>query len=182
MKFGSILVCPMFPLRQLPPGEVDVIRRFLFEYIQGIDAKHNGRWRRLWGTIWRAEPGEGIPLFSGQPRDLSFHKRWMAIEGRIFDNQESFRNLDRFRDWLKTGAGFGQYQIVGERLKFVPASISFDDCSNDEMREFTEHALDFLRGERALRRLWCSIRPDDRAEMLEALIANPNNIPEGTSA
>lgn len=172
-KASSILICPMVPLRQLPPQEVDVIRRFLFDHIRGMDARNEKRWRRLWARIWAAEPGEGLQLFNGAERSLRFHRRWMAIERRIFENQDAYVHLDRFRDWLKTGAGFGTYQLVNGVMRFVPASLSYEECSDDQMREFAEAAMDFLHTDKALKKLWRHLPAARRQEMVETLLRDP---------
>lgn len=172
-KASSILICPMVNLGHLPDAERDVLRRFWTEYVRGMDAKHDKRWRRLGRDLFRAEPGEGIELYRRKPRSLKFHKRWMAIERRIFENQDAYVQLERFRDWLKTGAGFGSYHLVNGVMKFVPSSVSFDDCSDDEMREFTEDALGFLHTDRATRKLWRHLPAAKRQEMLDTLLADP---------
>jgi len=177
-KASSILICPTVQLRTLPDADRDVIRRFLFDHIQGMDAVNEKRWRRFWSRLMKAEPGEGIQLFSGAERSLKFHKRWMAIERRIFENQDAYVNLERFRDWLKTGAGWGTYQLVNGVMRFVPTSLSFEAASDDEMREFTEHAVEFLRSHRAQKKLWRHLKPSQRTDMLETLLAEPNQ-PQG---
>ncbi len=178
-KPSTILVCPVVPLRQLPPQEVDVIRRFLFENIRGANDVHDKRWRHLWGRFWRAEPGEVFELLNKADRSLPFHGRWMAIEQRIFDNQDAYVHQERFRDWLKTGSGFGTYHLVDGKMKFVPASVSYEKCSDDEMREFAAAALDFLHTDRALRKLWPHLPRAKRQDMLETVLRDPTRESEG---
>lgn len=173
MKTSAILICPTVPLHSIPDAERDVLRRFWTEYVRGMDAKHDKRWRRLGRDLFNAEPGEGVELLTRKPRSLRFHRRWMAIERRIFENQDAYVHPERFRDWLKTGAGFGSYHLVNGRMKFVPSSVSFDDCSDDEMREFTEAALEFLHTPRAQRKLWPHLPSARRHEMLETLLRDP---------
>lgn len=173
MKASSILIRPTVQLHSLPDAERDIIRRFWTQHVRGMDAKHDKRWRRLGRDLFNAEPGEGIELLRPKPRSLKFHKRWMAIERRIFENQDAYVHLERFRDWLKTGAGWGAYHLVNGAMKFVPASVSFDEASDDEMREFAEAAVDFLHTDRATRKLWRHLPAAKRQEMLDTLLANP---------
>ena len=133
----------------------------------------------MWGQIWNSEPGEGRQIFDGKERSLRFHRRWMAIEGRIFENQDRYVNEDRFRDFVKTGAGFGAYTLVNGVMRFVPSSLSYEQCSDHEMREFVEHAVAFLRTDRALRKLWRHLPSARRLEMLEALMADPKQHEQG---
>jgi hypothetical protein len=171
-KPSSIMVCPMVPLRQLSDADRDVLRRVLFDNIQGVDAKHNARWRRWWGRLFNAEAGEVQHIQALTERSMAFHGRHMAIEQRLFDVQDAFVNQDRFRDWLKTGAGWGEYKLVGERTKFVPASLAYEKCSEDEMREFHTNMVDFLHTPRAQRRLWPHLGAQARADMLESALAD----------
>jgi hypothetical protein len=97
----------------------------------------------------------------------------MAIEGRIYESQDGFYSLAGFRWWLKTGAGFGAYSHHNGSLVFVPSSLSWEDCSDDEMREFTENALAYLRTPHALTTLWPAVAANDREAMLEAYLIDP---------
>lgn len=174
-KPASILVAPKIDLRTVPPQDRDAVRRFLFECIRGLDPQHDKRWRRLWSRIWKSEPGEATQLLILAPRSRKFHARHMAIETRLFESQDAFVNQNRFRDWLKTGAGFGNYELVGQRMKFIPASVSYDDCSDDEMREFHENAIAFMRTPRAQRRLWPHLTAIKRSEMVDWILMEQNN-------
>lgn len=169
-KAASILVCPVVPLHSIPPAEVDVIRRFLFQHIRGMDRENDQRWKRLWGQLWNAEAGEGFELLRKEERGGPFHRRHRAILQRLFDSQERYRNIDRLHDWIKVGAAFVEWKDG----KPKPRSTAFDVCSEDEMREFHGQAVDFLRTERAQRFLWRHLKPNARTEMLEQVLRNPN--------
>lgn len=174
---ASILICPVVDLRQLPPAEVDVIRRFLFDHIRGMDRTSEQRWRRLWGIVWNAGEGEGIELLHKEGRGGPFHRRHRAILQRLFDAQERFRNVDRLHDYLKYGAGFVEW-TEGRQPGLAwpkPRSTAFDKCSEDEMREFHAAAVEFLHTERAQRFLWRHIKAKDRQAMLDAVLANPED-------
>jgi hypothetical protein len=173
-KAASILIAPMIALRTLPEQDRAVIRRFLFDLIRGLDAKHDKRWRRFWTRIIKAEPGEVVQLQDQADRSNKFHRRHMAIEQRLFDSQERWTNIDRFRDWLKTGAGFGHYELVGARMKFIPSSTSYEQCSDAEMREFHENLMVFLHAPYAQRRLWPHLKSGQRQDMLETVIQGPS--------
>jgi hypothetical protein len=146
----------------------------LLDNIKGIDRMHDKRWRRFVGELINSQPGEVTSFINPRTRSLPAHKRWMAIERAIFENQEGFPNFAGFRRWLKCGAGLGEYQLVGDRMVFVPGSVSFDEASNDEMLEFVKAAEEFLHTPLAQRRLWRHLPAARRAEMVETLLANPN--------
>lgn len=170
-KASPILVMPAVKLNSLPQHEREIVSRFLFQHIRGLDDKHNRRWRRLWRQGWHAEPGEVMHIEVIRGRSLRFHKRWMAIETRLFESQERFTNIDKLRNWIKVGAEFGVYERdYRGRLHFTPASIAFDACSDDVMREFVEMATAHLRTPHAQRYLWPHIKAPARAEMLEIIL------------
>lgn len=165
-KPSPILVAPVVALRYLPAAERAVVSRFLFEHIRGLDRQMDRRWRRLWERVWKAEPGEVLQLENVVERCGPFHRMHMATEQLLFDAQDRFDNFKVFRDWLKTGAGWGDYERVGRTLVFVPRSTSYDQCSDDEMRELHAQMLEFLHTDDAQLQLWPNQKPNQRAQML----------------
>lgn len=170
-KPAAMLVCPMVPLRQIPDSEKDVIRRFLFDNIRGLDAQHDKRWRRFWGRIWNADAGEVTHLEVIVDRSGPFHRRHMAMEQSLFDRQERWRKVEDMRWWLKTGAAWGEFTLLPNgRMKFIPASTSYEKCSDDEMREVHENMVAFLQTPYAQRRLWPHLSPNARQDMLDSIL------------
>jgi hypothetical protein len=181
MKASTIMVCPLVHLpSHLTDAERDVLRKVLLDNIRGIDRVHDKRWRRFVGGLINSDPGEVTSFINPCTRSMPAHKRWMAIERAIFDNQEGFPTFGGFRRWLKCGAELGEYQLVEGRMVFVPGSVSFDEASNDEMLEFVKRAEEFLRTPLAQRRLWRHLPPQRRADMVETLLRNPNEHEEST--
>lgn len=176
MKASTILVCPIVPLRQLPPGEVDVIRRFLFQHVDGMDAESRARWRRLWGRIWSADPGEGFPIYSAEQRSGPFHRRHRAVLERLHASQERYSNIDALHDWLKFKAYFVTWGEGrrGQPLP-VPRTTSFPECSEDEMREFHTRMVDLLHDPAIQRHLWRHLKAPQRVEMVDSVLADPDN-------
>ena len=168
----SIMITPMVALRTVPPADRDAVRRFLFQNIRGLNTKHDKRWRRFWGRLWGAEAGEVFHIQLIIDRSGPFHRFHMKFEQILFDNQDRYVNQDHFRNWLKTGAAWGDFQLVGERLKFIPRSLAYEECSDDEMREIHEDMVEFLRTDRAQRRLWPQLSHDQRSDMVETLLAD----------
>lgn len=170
-KPSAILICPVVPLRHMPAAEVDIVRRFLFDHVRGLSSQDDKRWRRLWGNLWKSEPGEGTQLFVAEERVGAFHRRHRVILEKLFASQERFTNIDRLHDWLKVGAGFVTWE-PGKDSKpvAIPRSTSFEECSEDEFREFHKDAVEFLHTERAQRFLWHRVKASRRPEMLEAVL------------
>lgn len=175
-KAAAILIAPVVDLSTFHESELAIVRKFLFHCIRGLDKQHDKRWRAFWRRIFKACAGEVIQLLDQADRSNKFHRRHMAIEQRLFDSQERWTNIERFRDWLKTGAGFGHYEIVGTRMKFIPSSTSYEQCSDAEMREFHENLMVFLHAPYAQRRLWPHLKAEQRQGMLDAVLAEPEAV------
>jgi hypothetical protein len=162
------------PLRFLPTVLVEALSRVCFHWIRGVDEVHDRRWRRLLSNLFHTR--DAAPVLQFYPvvdRSGRFHKRHMAIEGRIYENQDGFLQREAFRIWLKTGACWGHYEAFNGALVFVPNSCSYEDASDDEMREFHEDAIAYLRTPHALAVLWPAVVPERRLEMLETLLRDP---------
>lgn len=168
---AAMLVCPMVSLRHLPEVEKDVIRRFLFDHMRGLDKKSEGRWRRLWSRFFAAEPGEGFQIAVSEERSGPFHKRHRAILEALFSCQERFNHINALHAWLKVGACFVTW---GEgktgKLVPIPRSTAFDVCSEDEIREAHKAMVDYLHEPRAQRYLWKHLKPNARQDMLDSIL------------
>lgn len=155
------------------PADLDAARRVVFGIVDGLGEKHQRRWRRLWNQLVRMEPGECTTVTSNRPRSGPFHRRHMAIEQAVFAHQEAFTEFDSgFRAWLKVGAGHINWlpNPSGPGLVPVPKSIAYGAMGEDEMREFHESAVAFLRTERAGEVLWPHATPADRMEFIERVL------------
>lgn len=170
-KSSAILVCPVVPLRHLPDTERDVIRRFLFDHVRGLDKESDARWRRMWGNLWKAEPGEGFQLYLMEERSGPFHRRHRVILEKLFASQERYRHIDKLHDWLKVGAGFVTWAPGKDNKPVaIPRSTNFEDCSENDMREAHTAMVDYLHTERAQRFLWKNLKPAMRQGMLDAVL------------
>ena len=133
-KASPLLIAKHHPIERMPEHELAVVRRFLFDGIRGLDEQHDKRWRRLWSRIIKSEVGEVFHLESVVDRSGRFHRFHMAMEQNLFDRQDQWAILASMRDWLKTGAAWGDFALNARGvMKFVPRSTSYDQCSDDEM-------------------------------------------------
>jgi len=57
------------------------------------DPERDKAWRRMWGQIMRADPGEGFQLFRLEERSGPFHRRHRVILERLFQAQERSRPM-----------------------------------------------------------------------------------------
>lgn len=132
------------------------MRRFLFESIDGSTDKDKKAWRRFISAMNKAQRGEYFKIKIERTRSSPFHKLVMAVLLAVFKAQETFSDFDLLRAYIKVGAGFVSYipdQITGE-LRAIPRSQSFDDCSEDDARQFFDDMCAFLRSENCCKALW----------------------------
>lgn len=173
-KACPILIAKMYPVETLPESEKAIVRKVLLEGLRGLDEKHDKRWRRFLSRIFSAEVGEVFHLESIVDRSGPFHRMHMAMEQGLFDRQDQWATLNSMRDWLKTGAAWGDYALNARGvMKFVPRSTAYESCSDDEMREVHTAMLAFLRTPSAQQKLWPHLSPTARSEMLEAIVEPP---------
>jgi hypothetical protein len=169
---STILICPTVQLQRLPVGERDVLRRFFTMHLVGMDPENDRRWRRFVRDLFNAEAGEGFQILRYEERGGPYHRMHRAFLTRLYDSQERYRLKDKLHAWLKLGAGFVEWQEGREpgTLWPRPRSTAFHKCSEDEIREFHDAAVDYLRTERAQRFLWRHLKSDQRMAMLEAVL------------
>lgn len=174
-KPSTILVAKQMSLTGMPEPERAVVRHVLLDAIRGVNEQHHGRWRRWVNRLLRAEPGEVFTFRNITERSGPFHRMHMRFEQTLFDRQERWPHLNGMRDWLKVGAGWCDW-APGPRggIVPVPRSLSYEDCSDDEMREVHEAMVAFLRTPHAQKFLWPHLKAAQRSEMFEAILARPD--------
>ncbi len=173
-KPSPILITKVFAVEKLPESEKAIVRKVMLDGFRGLDEKHDKRWRRHLARLFRGEVGEVFHFEDIVDRSGPFHRMHMAMEQNLFDRQDQWATLASLREWLKTGAAWGDFALNNKGvMKFVPRSTAYEACSNDEMYELHTAMLAFLRTPGAQRKLWPHLSPDARYEMLEAIVAPP---------
>lgn len=175
MKASAILIAPTVQLHRLPDPERDVLRRFFTEHVRGMDRKHDRRWRRFVKDLFNAAPGEGFQIYRAEERGGPFHRRHRVILQRLFDSQERYTNVDAMHDALKLRCYFVTWE-EGKTGRPIPKprSTAFDECSEDEIRELHTAMVDLLQTPHIQRLLWPHLKFPQRAEMVEAVLRNPD--------
>lgn len=166
MKASPILIAPRGPLRAIPTSEKQAVRRFFTEHVRGIDARHQKRLERLLRDLFMAEPGEGFQLYRAEQRGGPYHRMHRVVLGRLFSSQERHPNEDALHDWLKLKCWF----VTWLEGKPEPRSTSYDEASEDEVREFHERMVDLLNEPWCQRYFWPHLNPKLRAEMVETIL------------
>lgn len=182
-KPAALLLATQVDMVRIPDEDRDAARRFCTQYLRGMSEEMHKRFMRAAKRLMNASAGEGFMFYVSEDRSWPAHARWMAIEERIYAHQDFFTNKKAFRLWLKTGAAFGKFEMGkdrfgADRMVFVPASVEYEQCSDDEFRTYVDDATEFLRSDRAQRRLWRHLPPYQRAAMVESLMADPREQPQ----
>jgi hypothetical protein len=170
---SPILICPKVDLRTLPDAERDVIRRFFTEYVGGADADNDKEWRRFARDLVRSEPGECTQLYRVETRDTPFHRRHRAILSALLANVEGFTNEDALHDWLKVKC----WHVDWKDGKPVPATTSFEGCSEARIRKFNRRLVDLLQQPWVQRHFWPHIPSAQRHQMVELVLTPPDPQP-----
>lgn len=171
MKPSPVMIMKAASLAELPDAQKNFLRHVLLDCIGGVNEEHHRRWKRFVGKLLRAEPGEVIQFLKLEERDLRFHKMHMAFEQSLFDRQERYPHIERFRDWLKTGAAHGRFdRDTHGRMRFFPASEAWEACSEDEIRAVHARMVDFMHTAKAQRRLWPHLSAEQRDEMVDTCL------------
>jgi hypothetical protein len=154
----------------IQPADAEAARRVFFGVVDGLGERGRKQWRRFWNGLMRLEPGEMVVIKTVKPRSGPFHRRHMALEQAVFEAQEKFEHFEQFRNWLKVGAGHCDW-VPGPRgaVMPVPRSIAYDAIEEDEMRDFHDSTVSFLR-EHGSAVLWRHLAPAARVEMVETIL------------
>ncbi len=155
----------------IPEADREAARRVLFGLVDGLGEVNRKRWRRFVNGLMRLEPGEMAQIKTRKERSGPFHRRHMKLETVVFEAQEKFDNFDAFRAWIKVGSGHVEW-FPGPKggVIPVPKSIAYDQIEDDEMREFHDNAVAFLRTEHAGKTLWRHLSEAARMEMVEGIL------------
>lgn len=157
----------------LSDADRSAVLRFLFQYLDGCNDRDRKAWRAWWRSVADAPRGQYFTVSIKRQRHGAFHRLLMAVMQKVFDAQEKFDNFNIFRGFVKLGAGFADYipDLETGELKAHPKSQSFDECSEEEIRQFFDDALKFLRKEACQRILWPHLSPVIAEQSVEAILS-----------
>lgn len=171
-KASAILVCVRAPLRELPDPVRDILRQLVTEWIVGMDARMQKRWLRLWSLFANAAPGEGFQVYNAEARSGPFHRMHRKVLSRLFEIQDEYDDEDVVHDWFKFRCYFVTWTegpITGRPIP-TPRSTNFDECSEDEIREFHNRMVDKLHDPATQEHFWPHKTPAERVETVEFVL------------
>jgi len=80
-----------------------------------------------------------------KPRNIQFHKKFMALVRLVFDNQNRYDNIEDLLVEFKLKAGHYQEHITTKgKIIYLPKSISFGAMDEYAFGEFYTNALNIL--------------------------------------
>jgi hypothetical protein len=156
---------------RLPETDAEIVRRFLFQAIDGVTERDMKAWRGWWRAFADAPAGSYFTLTVKRQRNSRFHRLVFKVLSTVFKAQDRFEDYRVFTAWLKVGAGFVDWIPTPDgELRPVPKSLSFADCSEEEARQFFEDARAFLRMSVAQQTLWPAASPQAAEQGMMALL------------
>lgn len=93
----------------------------------------------------KIKPGVDLKCSVTKPRNYKFHKKFFAMLNLVFDNQETYSNLDDLRNDLTIEAGFFERRtnLEGDEVKKA-RSISFASMDDFEFEDFYNAILNVV--------------------------------------
>lgn len=160
---------------EIPEADRVAARRVLFGMVDGLGEKGKSQWRRFINGLMRLEPGEMVEIRTHKERLGWYHRKHMALEQAVFEQQEKFEEFESFRTWLKVGSGYVDWHPGPKGGVIpVPRSLSYSRLEQGDMEAVHHEMVKFLRTEHAGRTLWKHLNPMQRIDMVESILEGFN--------
>lgn len=158
--------------QRLSEADAAIVRRFLFQSVDGCSEKDKKAWRGFWRSVAQSGSGEYFTVTIKRQRSGPFHRLVFVVMQAVFKGQEAFIDFRVFRSYLKMGAGFVDYIPTADgELRAIPKSQSFDDCSEEEIRQFFDDMTAFLRTTRCQKNLWPALSAQVAEQGMETILS-----------
>ena len=98
-------------------------------------------------ALRRLKRGPFVMAEITQPRNLQFHRLWRALASITWDNvdHEEYPSVEDLIARIKIGVGHRDRLVFeGGIVAFIPRSLSFAKCSEQEFTEFFDKATDWI--------------------------------------
>lgn len=148
----------------------DAAMRVLLGHIDGLGESNQKAWRRFLRRLLALAPGDSIEIITHQKRLSWYHRKHMGFEFALFKAQDKFEPFERFRDWLKVGAGHVDWLPTINGPVPVPKSIGYSSLDQAAMEQFHGHVVDFMRTDYAGQTLWPHLSTINQIEMVEGIL------------
>ena len=106
-----------------------------------------------------------------EPRSGPYHRRFFAILGAAFEAQERFEDVEQFRMWLTTGAGFCDFlPHPTQGVVAIPKSIAYASLDETEFREVAGKIWAFYHSQHAREILYPHLSESESYEMVMTVL------------
>ena len=79
-----------------------------------------------------------------QPRNVKFHRKFMALMNLGFENQENIKSFDHYRKLVVMKAGFYETIETKKGTIYLPDSISFSNMDQTKFEDVFNRVLDVI--------------------------------------
>lgn len=80
-------------------------------------------------------------LEGSKPRNVQHHRKFFAMMGIIFENQEHYKSIDELRAALCVAIGHADFVKTPHGIVGIPRSISFASMDQTAFNDFYERAI-----------------------------------------
>ncbi len=96
-------------------------------------------------TLKKFKVGDLLECEIRKPRNYKFHKKFFALLNLVYQNQETYNNIDDLREDLTVASGFyeSRNNLQNEPVKKAK-SISFAKMSEDDFGKFYNSIVDVI--------------------------------------
>lgn len=123
--------------------------------LQGLGEKGARQYGRFLAAVRQLQPGDTMRFAFKLPRSGPFHRRHFKILTALFEAQEQFADMERFREWVQVGAGFCDL-LPGPHGKpvAIARSIAWEELDEADFAEHHKAVIEFVRSPYFSRQLW----------------------------
>jgi len=113
--------------------------------VKGLDNRFTVAHNSDYDKLKKIKPNKMVLCKITQPRNLIFHKKFMALIQMVFQNQEHYNNFDKLRKDLIVDAGFfDEHTSIWGEIKQEAKSISFASMGEAEFQELYDRVVDSI--------------------------------------
>jgi len=88
--------------------------------------------------------GKEVMVTISVPRNLAFHRKYMALIGTAFDLIETEYTKEAFRGICTVGAGYCTFTEKDGRLIAIPKSVSFASMDDSEFERLYSDTITYI--------------------------------------
>ena len=89
--------------------------------------------------------GDVVLVEYKRPRNIKFHRKFMALVNLVYDNQDKYHNLQDLLTEIKLQVGhYEEHITLGGKIVYQPKSISFASMEEDDFSQFYSKVMDVV--------------------------------------